>query len=104
MFKIIKGLPASFSLFMKQKKTRINLNDGNWNTDIKLRLNTADGPEFANVSVEEAGDGFIFAMTPEQTSQLDHRSTGYILVIKISNLDQTTNLRSTVRVIVNNDL
>jgi hypothetical protein len=104
MYKIIKGLPASFAIFMKNDGVRIDLNDGTWNTDIKLRLNTIDGPEFSNVSITEANTGYVFSLTSEQTSQLDHRSTGYVLVVKVNTLDEMINLRSTVKVIVENDI
>lgn len=104
MYTIIKGLPASFAIFIKEDGVKINLNDGNWTTDIKLRLNTADGEIVEDLLVEESNEGFIVSLTGEQTEKLDHRSTGYVIVTKVSSIDNLTNLRSIIQVIVKNDI
>lgn len=104
MYKIIKGLPASFAVFIKNNDEYVDLNDGSWDVDIQLKLNTADGPSVEGLDVSESGNGYIVALTSEQTGTLDHRSINYLLVVKASTTDQLTNLRSVVKVIVQNDI
>jgi hypothetical protein len=103
MYKIIKGLPASFAVFIKNDGEYIDLHDG-WDVDISLRLNTTDGTPVSGLDISDSGNGFIVALTSEQTSTLDHRSVSYMLVVKASTTDQLTNLRSVVKVIVENDI
>lgn len=104
MNKIIKGIPASFAVFIKNDGEYVDLNDGNWDVDITLRINTIDGDAVSGLLVEESDEGFIVSLTDIQTSELDHRSTGYVLVIKASTLDKLTNFRSIVKVIVQDDI
>lgn len=104
MNKIIKGIPASFAVFIKNKKQYVDLNDGTWDVDISLRHNTVDGVAVSELLVEPSDEGFIVSLTEEQTSKLDHRGTGYCLVVKASTKDKITNLRSVAKVIVQNDI
>ena len=104
MSKVVKGLPASFGIFVKDDDTYINLNDGDWEVDVSLRYQTKEGPEPFPISATPTGNGFLIELTPEETATLNHRGSGYIIVVKANTLDNLTNLRSTIRVNVVDDL
>jgi len=102
--KIVKGLPISFVIGVTNNDITVDLNDGDWSSIVELRLNTVTGPSAFSIIATPAGTGYLVELDGAQTSQLDSRAIGYVLVIKSSNTDETVFLRNTIPVSIVNDI
>lgn len=104
MSRIVKGLPFSIYISMANDDVPVNLNDSTWQTTAELHYQTQQGAEPFSLTLTPAGNGHVIDISSDQTSTLDHKSTGYVFVIRASKLDQTVNLKSVVPVSVVDDI
>lgn len=100
MFKIIKGLYASFTIFITKDGDSIDLNDGNWDLDFTLRENTETGKVVPGAVITPSDIGYFIEFSDTVTSTLNPRLVGYVMVIKITAKDKRTQMRDVVKVIV----
>lgn len=104
MSKIIKGLPASFLVTIKDNGRQINLNDSTWTSNASLKFQTIDGSEPFSVNCSASGNGMLVSLTGSQTAQLNSAGTGYVLIVRSSKNDETINLRSVINLVVLDDV
>lgn len=103
--KIVKGYPLQFNIGMTNDGTPVDINDGTWSISAELRYQTKTGTKAPfDILTETNGLGVQVFLTGDQTSQLNHLGTGYVLIIRASKIDQTTFLKSEVTVSIIDDL
>jgi hypothetical protein len=102
--KIIKGLPLSVLVTVSNDDEQIDLHNGEWNTVLELRYQTTSGSKPFDLTTSAAGNGYLVEISSEQTTILDHKGTGYVLVIKANKIDSSVNLRNVIPVRVVNDV
>lgn len=101
---IIKGLPVSLLVNVKNGTTSVNVNDGTWTTTTELRYQTKVGPKPFDLTVIPTGNALLVQIANTQTSQLNHLGTGYVLVIRAVKNDATVNIKNEIPVSVRDDL
>jgi len=98
--KITKGETLSLFLACNSGNTVININDGTWTNEVKLRYQTPKGTEVSGLLIEAANTGLLVSLTSDQTNTLDSRSSGYILTFKSSKNDNTVVIKNTIQATV----
>lgn len=102
--KITKGLPISLLIGVTQNDAQVALNDSTWTTTIQLKHQTESGPEPFVLTTSTAGNGYLVEISSEQTANLSHISSSYLLIIKSNKNDETVYLRNSIPISVVNDL
>jgi hypothetical protein len=100
VIQIVKGLPISTLIRLKNDTTTVNLNDGTWTVSAALHYQTKNGPEPFPLTLTPSGSTLTFALDASQTTQLNHLGTGYLLAIKVTALDDSVFIENFVQVSV----
>lgn len=101
---ITRGLPLGLLINLKNFDERVDLNNGDWNFEIKLKHKTTNGQEPFALSTTPANTSVMVELTEEQTLLLDSNENDYVFVVKVSKTDGTVNLRNTLLARAVNDL
>lgn len=101
---ITKGLPISLLIGLTQFDSTINLNDDTWLVEVSLRHKTERGAEPFPLTVIPTSNSVLVEITSAQTATLDSIDKGYVLVVKVSKLDDTVFLRNVLQAYVVDDL
>lgn len=102
--RIIKGLPLSFIVRLKDDGVSVNVNDGTWTVTAALRYQTDKGTEPFAITLTPTGSDNLVELTNEQTLTLNHLGSGYVLVVNASKIDGTIHLKTQTAVTVQNGL
>ncbi len=102
--RIIKGLPLSFLVRLKDDGVSVNVNDGSWTVSAALRYQTDKGAIPFEITLIPVGSDNRIELTNEQTTSLNHLGSGYVLVVNASKNDGTVHLKTQTAVTVQNGL
>lgn len=102
--RIIKGLPLSLLVGVSANTTPVNLNDTTWNTQIELKYQTAKGTSPFVLTKTPSGNGYLVEITGVQSAGLEHKGSGYVLIIRASKTDSSINIRNVFSVSVSEDV
>lgn len=102
--RIVKGLPVSLLLRLKDDTTTVNLNDGTWTVEVSLHYQVENGPEPFDITPSVNGFTLNVNLTEEQTSTLNHLGTGYVLVVYCYKSDDSVHIKNKVPVSVTDGL
>jgi hypothetical protein len=102
--RIAKGYPKSFLIRLKSDDVIVNINDGTWTVTAELRYQTKNGAAPFTLTPVVSGSVQRVDLTNQQTSQLSHLGTGYILVTKFTKNDNSVFIENEVPVSVTDGL
>jgi hypothetical protein len=102
--RIAKGYPISLLISVKQDGTLVNVNDGTWTYNVSLHFQTYNGPIPFNILSVANGSRIQVDLDDIQTTQLNHLSTGYVLVVSCSKNDGSAFIKNEVPVSVTDGL
>lgn len=104
--KVIKNLPLQLFIRIENDGHIINFNDGEWSVDAQLKYQSVTGPAPFEVDydVSPTGNALILELTEEQTGQLNHKGTGYILIVRAEKSDNTVSIRNAYQMQVVEDV
>lgn len=105
MLKIIRGLPASFVVVLKDGDTQVNLNDGSWDITATMHYQTEFGRETDwPLTLTPSANSIILEFDSTQTESLKRTDLGYIVNLAITSSDNLTVLKTKLRIPVLNGL